>query len=345
VFTEVDFDAHEAVNFICDRRSGLRAIVAVHSTYRGPAIGGCRVWHYASDGEALHDALRLSRGMTYKAAMADVPFGGGKAVVLADTSRTKTPLMMQALGEAIQKMGGRYITGEDVGTNCEDMEQMRRATSYVMGLPASQGGSGDPSGNTALGCFEGIRASLGIALQRDDCRGVHVAVQGLGNVGSRLCRLLAAAGARLTVADVDQRRADSCVRELGAKTIDSNRIYDVEAEVFAPCALGAVLNADTVSRLRVRIVAGGANNQLARADCGAQLRDRGILYAPDYVINAGGMIQLAAERTGEPLPIVDKRVRAVHDTLTGVYRYAQDWGIPTNEAADELALQRLGDPC
>ena len=345
MFDAAEFDSHEAVNFVTDADSGLRAIIAVHSTRRGSAIGGCRAWRYANDREALRDALRLSRGMTYKAAMAGAPFGGGKAVVMVDPARPKTPAMMHALGRAIERMGGSYFTGEDVGTTCADMVEIRTATAHVMGLPVEQGGSGDPSPNTALGCFEGIRASVRHALGKDDLRDVRVAIQGAGNVGYHLCALLASAGAQITVADVDRTRAQRCAEKFGARMVDPARLFEVEAEVLAPCALGGILNADTIPRLRVRIVAGGANNQLESAACGAALRDRRILYAPDYVINAGGMIQLAAELTGMPAAEISERVRAIATTLLRVYRFAQERAVPTNAAADLLASQMLVEAC
>lgn len=341
MFDAPEFDAHEAINFVTDADSGLKAIIAVHSTRRGPAIGGCRVWHYADGSEALRDALRLSRGMTYKAAMAGVRFGGGKAVVMVDSARPKTHEMMRALGRAIERMAGSYVTGEDVGTTCEDMVEIRTATAHVMGLPVERGGSGDPSPNTALGCFEGIRASVRYVLGKNDLRGVRVAIQGVGNVGFHLCALLAGAGAQITFADVDGSRGQRCAREFDARMVDPARIFDVEADVFAPCALGGVLNADTIRRLRVGIVAGGANNQLETAGCGAALRDRRILYAPDYVINAGGMIQLAAELTGMPGGEIGERVRAIAATLLRVYRFAEERAIPTDTAADLLASESI----
>ena len=339
MFDRPEFDGHEAVTFFSDTDSGLKAIVAVHSTRLGPAIGGCRVWHYSDESEALRDALRLSRGMTYKAAMAGVLLGGGKAVVMIDAMRPKTPAMMRALGRAIERLRGSYVTGEDVGTTCEDMAEIRTETAHVMGLPVEQGGSGDPSPSTALGCFEGIRASVRYVLGRDDLRNVRVAVQGIGNVGFRLCALLAESGARLTVSDADCSRAKRSAPEFDACLVDPSEIFDVDADVFAPCALGAILNADTIPRLRVRIVAGGANNQLESAESGASLRDRGILYAPDYVINAGGMIQLAAERTGMQKSAVRERVRSVAATLLRVYQFADEHSIPTSAAADLLAAE------
>jgi leucine dehydrogenase len=339
VFDVADFDGHEFVLFASDERSGLKAILAVHDTRRGPAIGGCRVWPYANEDAALNDALRLARGMSYKAAAADVPFGGGKVVVMLDPAQGKTPAMMRSLGSVIESLKGRYITGEDVGTTAEDMAEIRGVTSFVMGTPAELGGSGDPSGNTALGCFEGIRACLrhrGI----DGVERRTVAVQGVGNVGLRLCRLLRNAGARLIISDTDLSRAERCAQELDALIVAPDAIYGVEADVFAPCALGAVLNANTLPRLKASIIAGAANNQLATPEVGEGLTKRGILYAPDYVINAGGMIQLAGERCGWSQAEVERRVRGIHDTLLRVFAIAQREHIPNSMAADEFANQR-----
>lgn len=339
MFDRPEFDGHEAVTFISDLDSGLKAIVAVHSTRLGPAVGGCRVWRYADESDALRDALRLSRGMTYKAAMAGLHLGGGKTVVMSEAMRSKTPAMMRALGRAIERMGGSYVTGEDVGTTCEDMIEIRTETTHVMGLPVERGGSGDPSPNTALGCFEGIRASVRYVLGKDDLRDVRVAVQGVGNVGFHLCALLAESGARLTVADVNSGRAEHCARKFDARVVAPSEIFDIDADVLAPCALGAILNANTIPRLRVRIVAGGANNQLESAESGVSLRQRKILYAPDYVINAGGMVQLAAEQTGMEKSAVCQRVRSVAATLLRVYEFADERAVPTDVAADLLAAE------
>jgi leucine dehydrogenase len=341
VFQAVDFDTHEHVSYICDREAGLRAIIAIHSTRRGPAVGGCRMWSYATEDEALRDALRLSRGMTYKAAIADVPFGGGKAVVMLDPSRPRTTALVRALGRSVERLGGSYVTGEDVGTTADDMAEIRTETAYVMGMPASQGGSGDPSANTAQGCFIGVRASLMHSRNDDTLQGVHVAVQGLGNVGYQLCRLLAAAGAQLTVADAETGRSTRCAQEFHAAIVDPADIYDTDADIFAPCALGGTLNSETIPRLRVSIVAGGANNQLADPACGAALLRRGILYAPDFVINAGGMIQLVGERLKMSSAEVDAKVTNIGQTLREIYRSANVAHTPTSVAAERLAADRI----
>jgi leucine dehydrogenase len=343
MFQSEDFAGHEQVVHAYDRQTGLKAIIAVHDTTLGPAIGGCRVLPYGNEAGALGDVLRLSRGMTYKAAVAGVPFGGGKMVVIADPRTDKTPALLRAIGTAIERLGGRYVTGEDVGTTSEDMGEIRAVTDKVMGMPEHLGGSGDPSPRTALGCFSGIQASVRHHLGRRDMAGLRVAVQGLGNVGWNLCRLLHEAGARLVVTDIRPEVVVQAVRAFGAEPTTPEAIYGAGADVFAPCALGAILNDATIPVLRARIVAGAANNQLAQEDRhGTVLRDRGILYAPDYVINAGGMIQLAMERLGLDRTDLDRRVLAIADSLAQIYRDADAEGIPTHIAARKLAEDRLG---
>jgi leucine dehydrogenase len=342
VFQAVDFADHEQVVFAADPACGLRAIIAVHSTALGPAIGGCRIRPYADGAEALTDVLRLSRGMSLKAAVAGVPFGGGKMVVIADPRRDKTPALLKAIGGAIDRLGGRYITGEDVGTDCDDMAAIRTATEHVMGLPEHLGGSGDPSPRTALGCLAGIEAGVRHRLDRRHLRGVRVAVQGLGNVGWSLCRLLADAGAELTVSDVRDDRVEKVVRDFQAIVAPPEAIHTADVDVFAPCALGAVVNDATLPGFKASVIAGAANNQLAdEARHGAMLRDRGILYAPDYVINAGGMIQLAFERAGLDWVEVERRTRAIGDTLSRIFERAESTGMPTAAAALEIAERRL----
>jgi leucine dehydrogenase len=341
VFSCDAFDSHEEVVFVSDPTCGLRAIIALHSTALGPAIGGCRILPYTDDRSALRDVLRLSRGMAYKAAVADVPFGGGKTVVIADPITQKSPELLHALGRFIDGLGGRYVTGEDVGTTAADMVEIRRSTSHVMGLPKENGGSGDPSPRTALGCFVGIEASADHVWGRRDVRGRRVLVQGLGNVGSNLCRLLADAGASLLVSDIKRDVVEKCVAMFGAMPVDPEAVIDTPADVYAPCALGGVINDRTIKRLQVKIVAGGANNQLEGPHHGDALRARGILYAPDYVINGGGMIQLAMERLHRDQEETEQRVRNIGDTLAAIYRKAETQSVATNVAADWLAEQRL----
>jgi leucine dehydrogenase len=341
VFSCDAFDSHEQVVFVSDPGSGLRAIIAVHSTALGPAIGGCRILPYVDEASALRDGLRLSRGMTYKAAAAGVPFGGGKAVVMLDSHEQKSPPLLRALGRFIDRLGGSYITGEDVGTTAADMADIARSTSHVMGLPEEQGGSGDPSPRTALGCFVGIQASADHVWGKKDLRGVRVLVQGLGNVGFNLCRLLNEAGASLLASDIKPEAVQKCVDMFGAAPVDPDVVIDTAADIYAPCALGGVINEATIDRLTVKIVAGGANNQLEGPHHGSALRARKILYAPDYVINAGGMIQLAMERLGRDREETERRVRNIAETLAKVFRIADAQDLATNLAADRLVESRL----
>lgn len=346
VFTSESFDNHEQVIHCCDNRRGLRAIIAVHSTVLGPATGGCRMWPYPGESDALRDVLRLSRGMTYKNAMAELPLGGGKAVILGDAARDKSDRLLEAFGDAVDSLGGRYITAEDVGTNVADMQVVARRTDYVSGLPSSgHGAGGDPSPRTALGVFLGILAAVGYRTgepDRRDLRGIRVAVQGLGAVGYQLCKLLAESGAELLVADIDAARAERVCNEVNARNTGVREILAESADVFVPCALGAILNSQTIPHLNVSIVAGAANNQLATEADGAALRDRNILYAPDYVINAGGIINVAHERLGlgddEAAKIAIGRIGP---RLLEIFKRAEQTGRPTNVVADEMARERL----
>lgn len=340
VFSTESFADHEQVVFISDDKVGLRAIIAVHSTRLGPALGGCRMYPYADEASALRDVLRLSRGMTYKAAAAGLDLGGGKAVILGDPRESKTPELLQAMGVAVDRLGGRYITAEDVGTTVADFAWVRQATQYVVGLPEALGGTGDPSPTTALGVYHGIVASVTHRLHRD-LRGLTVAVQGLGNVGWNLCRLLAGAGAQLVVCDVDAALARKAAAEFDARVVDPGAIYAVQAEVFAPCALGAVVNDQTLPQMKFRVIAGGANNQLAHDQHGKQLRDMDILYAPDFVINAGGLIRVASENEGFDAAKVDSQVTAIGTTLQRIFELAGRTGAPTQSAAMQLVRDRL----
>ncbi len=342
LFTLPDFDDHEQVVFGYDRPSGLRAIVAIHSTALGPAAGGCRMWPYPSSDEALTDALRLSRGMSYKNAMAELGLGGGKAVILGDARAHKTPELFQAFGRLVESLGGRYITAEDVGTATTDMQQVAAATGFVSGLARGAGEvGGDPGPQTALGVFFGIQAAVRFQLGRP-LEGLTVAVQGLGGVGHPLCRLLAADGARLKVADARSERAEQVREELGATIVGTETIFDEDADVFAPCALGAVLNEHTIARLRARVVAGAANNQLAAAADGEALMKAGILYAPDYVINAGGIINVAHEyRGGASRAQVRAAIEKVPERLTLIFERARREARPTSDVADQMARERL----
>lgn len=345
VFSDPDFTDHEQVCFCADADSGLRAIVAIHDTTRGPALGGCRIYDYDSETAAVTDALRLARGMTYKSALADLPLGGGKAVILADARTQKTEALLEAFGRAVDRLGGRYITAEDVGSSIADLEVVRRVTPHVAGI--TEGGAGDPSPATAFGVFEGLKAAVRHRLGTSSLDGVTVAVQGLGHVGLGLAEHLAEAGAHLIVADLNENAVDDAVRRLDATPMDAGQIHRAKADVFAPCAMGAVLNDNSIPELAVPVVAGAANNQLAEARHGAVLRERGILYAPDYAINAGGIVNISHEatRTGRPY---DRQAAFAHvarigDTLTRIFEFADAGGIPTSEAADLLAEQKLAE--
>ncbi len=349
-WTQPDFDDHEGVHVVRDRASGLTAIIAIHSTHLGPAAGGTRFWHYAEPEDALRDALRLSRGMSYKNAMAGLPVGGGKAVVLAGPDRRKTPEMLAAFGDAIDALGGRYITAEDVGMGEADMVAIAERTPYVTGLPVTGSGvaGGDPGPFTAKGVYLGIRAAVAQKLGRDDMNGVHVAVQGTGSVGGGAARLLAQAGARLTLADVDSARAEALAKELGAQTVAADAIMDVECDVFSPNALGAILDDAGIARLRAPIVAGGANNQLARPEHGARLAERGVLYTPDYVINGGGIIAVTMEylarRDGQAgdLAKVHEAVEAIPGRLHAIWNEAEASGRTPDVVADAMAQRLIG---
>jgi leucine dehydrogenase len=333
---------HESVLFCSDNEAGLRAIIAIHSTLLGPALGGTRMWHYASEAEALQDALRLSRGMTYKAAVAGLNLGGGKAVIIGDSAHDKSERLFRAYGRFVEALGGRYITAEDVGTNVQDMAYIRMETSHVVGISEEAGGSGDPSPVTALGVLSGIRACLDTVYGTPDLDGRRVAIQGVGKVGYALAELLHRAGARLTVCDVDPERVEAAVDAFGARVVDDEDFFGLEVDVLAPCALGAILNDETIPQIRAPIIAGSANNQLQdETRHGEALAEREILYAPDYVINAGGLINVYSEIEKTPESLALKRAEAIGDTIRRVIRLAHTEDVPTFEAAKRLADERL----
>jgi leucine dehydrogenase len=341
VFASPDFDEHEEVIFVNDQAVGLRGIIAIHSTVLGPALGGCRMYPYANEAEAIKDVLRLSRGMTYKAAIAGVKLGGGKSVIIGDSHRDKTDRLLQAVGRAIERLQARYIVGEDIGTTPLDMKVMRSVTRAVSCLPAEDGGYGDPAPMTALGVFQAIRAGLQHRHGSDCLRGLKVAVQGVGNVGRNLCRLLAEAGAQLWVCDTYAPNAESARRAFGAVVVAPQAIYALHADVFAPCAVGGTLNDLTIPQLKAGIVAGAANNQLAEQRHAEALKDRGIVYVPDYVANGGGLISCAAEwyRTDPQRIPVD--VNKIYDTCLAILEDAARSGSASAAAADRLARKRI----
>tara|TARA_R110002096_G_scaffold154_15_gene844 strand:- start:13242 stop:14324 length:1083 start_codon:yes stop_codon:yes gene_type:complete len=345
VFEHHEFDDHESIHFFSDKASGLRAIIAIHSTALGPAAGGCRRWAYTSNTDALTDALRLSRGMTYKNAVAELPFGGGKAVILADDAAPKTPELFTALGRAVASLGGRYITAEDVGVSVDDMRHVQQQTEFVSGLPQSgNSAGGDPSPWTALGVFLGLQAAVRSHLKQPSCEGLKVAVQGVGHVGMNLCRLLHEAGATLLVADVNRDNLKAVSEEMPVEIIAPAEILYADADVIAPCALGNVLSSATIPRIKAKVIAGAANNQLSTEADGARLMQRGILYAPDYVINAGGIISVSHEYRGiSSEEQVRKDVARIPERLDAIFAEALDTGRPTNELADELARRLIAN--
>ena len=341
LFGHLDRYDYGEVHLKLDKATGLRAIVAIHDTRLGPSLGGCRFIHYDSDEAAVVDALRLARGMTYKAALAGLPHGGGKSVIMLPSQHFDRVALFRAFGKFIDDLRGHYITAEDSGTGLEDMEVIRSVTKWVTGVDPSHGGSGDPSPFTALGVRRGIEACVEHKLGRATLAGVHVVVQGVGHVGYHLCKELHEQGAKLTVADVDPLKAERAHRELGAKLVPLEGIFDVDCDVFAPCALGSAMNDDTILRLKARVVAGAANNQLALPRHGDDLHARGILYAPDYAINAGGLINVAQEAVGYDEKKAREKTLKIHGTIAEIVDRSEKLKAPTHKVADMLVEERL----
>ncbi len=339
-----DFDEHEAIHFITNDDCGLRAIIAIHSTHLGPAAGGARFWHYAKDEDALIDALRLSRGMSYKNAMAGLPLGGGKSVILANEDKSKSPDLLHAFGKTINELGGRYITAEDVGISVEDMIEVRRMTHFVAGLPSSGSDvGGDPGPHTSLGVYLGIKAAVARAFRKDSLKGLHIALQGAGSVATGVALHACTEGARLSIADVDSKKAQKLAAKVGGTAVSPDEILALEADVLSPCALGAILNEQTIAALKVPVVAGGANNQLATSEDGERLYRRGILYAPDYVINAGGIINVCTEYLGNgDLSMVRKRIEAIPVRLEQIWTQSKDTDRDPASVADAMAQRLIG---
>jgi leucine dehydrogenase len=333
---------HEQVVFCNDEASGLRAIIAVHDTSLGPALGGCRMWPFASEDEALEDALRLSRGMTYKAAVAGLNLGGGKAVIIGDPKKDKSEALFRAFGRFVHGLGGRYITAEDVATSVQDMEWVRAETPYVVGISRALGGSGDPSPMTALGVYTGMKACTGWLENTWDLSGLTVAVQGLGHTGYWLASYLHKDGVKLIVTDIDEERVRHAAEEFGARAVAPDAIYDADADIYAPCALGGVVNDETIKRLRCRIIAGSANNVLGDEDRhGPGLREKGILYAPDFVINSGGLINAANELEGYSQERVKRQIENIYYILKEIFEVSKREDIPTGVAANRVAEARI----
>ena len=339
-----DFDAHEEIHFVTDEKCGLKAIIAVHSTHLGPAAGGARFWHYAKDDDALTDALRLSRGMSYKNAMAGLPLGGGKSVLLADANRTKSPDMLHAFGKAVNGLGGRYVTAEDVGINVADMIEVARSTEYVAGLPNSTGDvGGDPGPHTSLGVFLGLKAAVKRGLGKDNLNGLHIAMQGAGSVATGVALHACAEGAKLSIADVDQAKAQKLADATNGTVVAPDAILGLEADVLSPNALGAFLTEQSIAALKVPVVAGGANNQLATPEDGERLHARGILYSPDYVINAGGIINVCTEYLGDgDASLVRQRIEGIPVRLEQIWSESKASGRDPAAVADAMAQRLIG---
>jgi leucine dehydrogenase len=341
VFEHINGDGYEQVVFCSDDNSSLRAIIAVHSTALGPALGGTRFYPYKTEDDALIDVLRLAKGMTYKAAAAGLDLGGGKAVIIGDPKRNKCEELLRAYGRFVETLGGRYITAEDVGTGLEDMDIVKRETKWVTGCSHTYGGSGDPSPVTAYGVLQGIKACALEVFGTPDLKGRTVAVQGVGKVGYALCGYLVEAGAKVTVSDVDVDNLARAVSDFGAETTAPDKVHTLTTDVFAPCAMGAVVNDDTISELRCKIIAGSANNVLAREEHGEKLQDLGILYAPDFVVNAGGLINVEDELRGYHRERAMKRVEGIYRSLQSILAMAREQGTSTSKAAIEHAQSRI----
>jgi leucine dehydrogenase len=339
-----DFDDHEIVHFVTDRETGLRAVICVHSTHLGPGAGGVRFWHYAESGEAIRDALRLSRGMSFKNAMAGLPLGGGKAVIMADEAKTKTPEMLVAYGRAVERLCGAYVTAEDVGVTVADLVEVSEHTRYIAGLPVGEGEvGGDPGPHTSYGVFLGIKAAVRRALGKDSLEGLHLAIQGAGSVAGGVARQAAAEGARISIADIDRARAEKVAAETGGTVVAPEAIMTLGADVLSPNALGAILTEESIAALNVPIVAGGANNQLATPADGQRIHQRGILYAPDYVINAGGIINVSSEYLRDADAAgVKARIERIPVRLEQIWAESAETGRNPAEVADSMAKRLIG---
>lgn len=332
---------HEEVIYCHDKNVGLKAIIAIHNTALGPALGGTRMWNYKTEEDALIDVLRLSKGMTYKASAAGLNLGGGKAVIIGDPKTQKSEGLFRAFGQFVNSLNGKYITAEDVGTCVTDMEYIFMETPWVTGIPKAFGGSGDPSPYTAHGVLMGIKASAKEKFNTDSLKGMRIAVQGLGNVGTNLVKYLIEEGAKVTVADIDSAKVKLHVDQYGVQSTDPEQIVYTECDIFAPCALGAVINDNTINKLKCKVVAGGANNQLAEPKHGDQLKELGILYAPDYVINAGGLMNVFVELEGYSQERAFDKTKRVYDNLMKVFAIAKKENIGNHTAADHVAEERM----
>lgn len=341
IFEKLGNYGHEQVVFCNNPDVGLKAIIAVHNTVLGPALGGTRMWPYQSEQEALDDVLRLSRGMTYKNAVAGLNLGGGKAVIIGDPSKDKSEALFRAFGQFVDSLGGRYITAEDVGIDVSDMEYVYRETQFVTGVHQVHGGSGDPSPFTAYGTLQGLMATLNRKFGDEEVGKYSYAVQGLGHVGMEFAKLLKERGAKIFVTDINQARVEQAVAELGVEAVGLDEIYDVDADVYSPCALGGTVNEKTLPRLKAKVICGAANNQLANNAIGDEVTRRGILYAPDYAVNAGGVMNISLEIDGYNRERAMRMMRTIYHNLGRIFEIADRDGIPTYQAADRLAEERI----
>jgi leucine dehydrogenase len=346
VFDHPEFDNHEHISFYQDAESGLKAIIAVHNTNLGPALGGCRMWTYANSEEALTDVLRLSKGMTYKAAMADIALGGGKSVIIGDPRKDKSEAMMKAMGRFVETFRGSYYTAEDSGISVQDLHQMATQSDHIAGTQAKyhfsgEEADGNPAPSTAYGVFVGLKTAVEYGL-KTDLQGVRVAIQGMGHVGMRLGRHLKQAGAELIVADIFEDNAQHAANELGATLVSADEILSVEADVLAPCALGAAINETSLPKIKAKVIAGAANNQLAKESMGELCRQQGIVYAPDYVINSGGIIDIFHQKMESSHDELRAHIERIGSTLTEIFERAEAEKKATNVVANTIAEERFG---
>ncbi len=341
IFETLDTTGHEQVVFCHNKDAGLKAIIAIHNTTLGPALGGTRMWPYKSEAEALNDVLRLSRGMTYKNAVAGLNLGGGKAVIIGNPATDKSEVLFRAFGQFVETLGGRYITAEDVGIDVNDMEFVFRETEYVTGVHQVHGGSGDPSPFTAYGTLQGLMASLNKRFGDEEVGKYSYSVQGLGHVGMEFVKLLKERGAKIFVTDINQGLIDKAVTEYGAEAVGLDEIYDVPADVYSPCALGGTINEETLQRLKAKVICGSANNQLASDAMGDEVQKRGILYAPDYAVNAGGVMNVSLEIDGYNRERAMRMMRTIYHNLARIFEISDRDGIPTYKAADRLGEERI----
>jgi leucine dehydrogenase len=341
IFETLATTGHEQVVFCHNKDAGLKAIIAIHNTVLGPALGGLRMWNYKTEAEALNDVLRLSRGMSYKAAVAGLSLGGGKGVIIGDPTKDKSEALFRAFGRFVNSLNGRYITAEDVGIDVNDMEYVLKETDYVTGVHQVHGGSGDPSPFTAFGTLQGLMASLNAKFGNEDVGKYSYAVQGTGHVGMEFVKLLREQGAKVFVTDINKDAVQQCVDEYGCEAVGLDEIYDVDADVYSPCALGGTVNEATLPRLKCKVICGAANNQLATDEIGEELEGRGILYAPDYAVNAGGLMNVSLEIDGYNRERAMRMMRTIYYNLGKIFQIAARDKIPTFRAADRLAEDRI----